>query len=398
MQNMLIDLKLFSDNEPEIPAELEGVDKDIALSILKEAGLNNEPETVESEEQTTEEVQESEESTEGTAASNGEADTDTKQVDDETVEPENQESAEEGQEPAHIPYKRFKEVNDKAKAKDAELAKLQAELNALRAQQNIAVPQQPPANQVQQPPYQQVTNNNLNQSPEVDQTLFRQVATTAYERAKKNLGLSDEDINSIDYADPVKKREWEAAYNIELVRLTQEANNLVERQQREYVQKQQDQQQVNYEYNRLVNDLRGQNDFNDVYQYACTEAFSSLQPIEQRAVSEAFSRTESGQGSLQDILIVKNHFINAQQKFREKQSNDKAAAEVPIVQPVIQPVDKIEKTKEKIKQMEAHPKVSQISGANSQGGTSIADLERMIQETNWEDLPKDIRDLALGLK
>lgn len=118
-----------SEDSVTIPAELDGISEDIAKSIMEEAGMSTEPEEGNGE------VQDDDTQQSATA----EADSDTKHVADDVLDVPK----------TPIPYTRFKQVNDKLKAAEAELEKLRKERPTNVTDQKPAMDQ--PAKQVQQP-------------------------------------------------------------------------------------------------------------------------------------------------------------------------------------------------------------------------------------------------------
>lgn len=107
-------------------------------------------------------------------------------------------------------------------------------------------------------------------------------------------------------------------------------------------------------------------DFADVQQYAVNDYFNTLSQIEQQAVSAAWNRVENSQCSPQDVFTVKQYFEKASADYRSKHPKE-------VKQ------DKLKTTTEKLKQMEQHPRVSQIEGQPSAAnGLTVEKLEQMV--------------------
>ena len=125
-------------------------------------------------------------------------------------------------------------------------------------------------------------------------------------------------------------------------------------------------------------------DFESIRSHAVNEYFSKLNPVEQQAIADAYQRVQSKTCIPQDIFVVKKYFSEAAQDFRKNQNN------------VNTNQNNIQVKQEKLKQMERHPKVDLVTGSNSNGGTSVADLERTLQNTDWDDIPESTKKLLLG--
>ena len=344
-----------TEQEQEIPADLAGIDEETAREIMKEMQPGGTAED-ETEEETSEE-----ESTEPPA----DADSDNKTVDDVLDEPNKA-----------IPYKRFKEVNDKAKAREQEIEQLRQQLAAMQNGQQMqpTVQQQ---QQVQQPAIQK---------PQINAELAVQIDSLAYQEALKMTGLTKEEVEVLEYAeagDP-KVQAWDASLSFAKNRawsaVDTELKNIQYRQQQQV----QMVQASNQEYLKFEQEQAAQADFPKVRDYAVGEFFNSLSPLDQQAVTAAWSRVEAKQCSPQDVFLIKQYFEKASTDYRGKNP-------LPVKQ------DKIKNTTEKIKQMGKHPKVSQIEGSpSSANGLTVDKLEQMVNEKNWDEIPEDIQKVILN--
>ena len=343
-----------TEQEQEIPADLAGIDEETAREIMKEMQPDGTAEE-ETEEETSEE-----ESTEPPA----DADSDNETVDEVLDEPNKA-----------IPYKRFKEVNDKAKAREQEIEQLRQQLAAMQNGQPTAPVQQ--QQQVQQPAIQK---------PQINAELAVQIDSLAYQEALKMTGLTKEDVEVLEYADAgdPKVQAWNASLSFAKNRawsaVDTELKNIQYRQQQQV----QMVQASNQEYLKFEQEQAAQADFPKVRDYAVGEFFNSLSPLDQQAVTAAWSRVEAKQCSPQDVFLIKQYFEKASTDYRGKNP-------LPVKQ------DKIKNTTEKIKQMGKHPKVSQIEGSpSSANGLTVDKLEQMVNEKNWDEIPEDIQKVILN--
>lgn len=379
-------LQLFDDG-PAIPPELEGVAPDIARAVLKEAGLGaskeDKPATPEGNAPAA--APQEGKKDEPLAQNQGQTGDDNKPAGtaQKTGEPGADNNQDGAEPPGPVPYRRFKEVNERAKLTAAELDRLKAELDALKARASAPTP--PPTAQ----------------APETDgisPQIIQQVRDVAFAKTLKRLNMTQDDFNKLAYdEDPMAQLNFQTAYNLELNSLITEANNIAERQRRAYEQRQMAQRTVASEYAAFAADLQNQPDFQEFSKFSI-EKLNSLTPVEQQALNESADRLQNGQGSLQDLLLVKNYVAAAQKEFRAKQQPPKQQTPPPTAPPTAAKPNPAQVAQEKLKQMAAHPKASQVRGSNSQGGLTTADLERMMQEKNWEEIPQEIRDILMGLK
>lgn len=366
-------LQVFAEEESaaqaaEIPAELEGLSPEIAQEIMAEAEAEApEEEQQEAPEKHDEAREDGSESSEAQKAeNNGGAKGDTK--------PE----SEDEKKPQHIPYERFKQVNEEKKARDEENARLRAQLEALQKQQQEKLA--PVAPQAKQP----------QDTEEGKRRLAAFIATQARQNAMKLHGLTEADMVALEYEQPEKKRAFEASYQMELVDAGRQVEERMRRYQEGQAVQEQQRAEANTEYNALVKRFEADEDFGPVFEFASNEYFAALTPLDQRVLQESFKRTEQQRASLQDVLLVRNHFLRAQQEYRAKQQ---AAAQVQAAQQSAE-----DKTKEKINKAKAHPRTDQlVGGDNDPDGMPLAEIERMLDDprVSMDQIPAQYRKLLL---
>lgn len=335
----------------EIPAELAGVDEETAHEIMQQAV----PKT---------EAQE-ESHTEQTESSTTEADSDKKTVDEVLDEPNQA-----------IPYKRFKEVNDKAKAAAQEAAQLKEQLAALQAQPRVQPIQQVPAEQ------------QIPQRPQINAEFASRVNQIAFQEALKMSGLTKEETDVLEYADDndPKAQMWKGALELAKTRTWNAVDTEFKNRQQQAQQTMQVHQTILKDYSSFEQEQMQAADFEKVKEHAVNDMFLKLPPLEQQTIAAAWQRVEKRVCSPQDVLVVKEYFSKAAADYRKSEAAQKDV-----------PQDVLKQKTEKLKQMEKHPKVEQISGSVGSGPALTVDgLERMLQEKDWDDIPADIQKMLLN--
>ena len=336
-----------TEEQVETPSGLEGIDEETAREIM---------------------AQLPQEETDESAA---DADSDTKQVSDSEQDVSNK----------SIPYARFKEVNDKSKTYAAENEQLKAQLQQLQEQRH-----QPPAAQ------QQVTPPQTQQQPPVEQQIritpefAATINNIAHEEAMKMSGLTKEEVEVLEFADEndPKLQAWNAAKQLATTQTWNAVHREFENRRTQQAKVMELHQQIIGDYTSFESEQMKQPDFEATKEYAIGEYFNQLPPLEQQAVRDAWTRVERKVCSPQDVMVVKNYYAQASNAYRKNANQS-------------QPPEQVLKQKaEKLKQMERHPKVDLVTGSNSNGGTSVADLERTLQNTDWDDIPENTKKMLLG--
>ena len=371
--NFVFDLKMFEEEEKiVIPEGLEGIDEDIAREIMSEVSSQEESKN------SLDELDNDSSKDEVGAENNlsAEADSDNKQVDSEGSENEEELNQ-------TIPYKRFKEVNEKSKAKDDEIIALRQELLAAKQQSSNVSNQVYPGNQaVNHENHAELNNVN----PLFNPAVIQEINSLANEEALKISGLTREDLDEIEYSDPNDTRISTYKTAVELARQNIFSQLNSEIQTRRVMEQKvlQLRDQSIADYSSFEQEQMKAQDFESVRSHAVNEYFAKLNHVEQQTIADAYQRIQSKTCIPQDIFVVKKYFSEAAQDFRKNQNN------------VNRNQNNIQVKQEKLKQMERHPKVDLVTGSNSNGGTSIADLERTLQNTDWDDIPENTKKMLLG--
>lgn len=240
----------------------------------------------------------------------------------------------------HVPYDRFKEINDKNKVMAAELA-------ALKAQQTTTTtPQQPT-------PVPQQQNQTQQNSVE------EQIAKIADEKVRKALEI-DEDIDTLQYSDPAKYLKYVKSVAKEEFKLETQ----YEQQSKVY------NENVNF-----INELKSQQDFGVLYQFAIAE-LDELSGKEARPKEQAFARIDRGVGTKEDIETIRT-FVNT---CRAKMSGVTTESNVkPVTTPTTSPLDKAI----------GLPRAQNLSGAKT-SAMSWAQAESLIREGKIDQIPEEM--------
>lgn len=396
MKNMTMDLQLFAvdnaaevqvDDTPDadtlaaqgasedsvtIPAELDGISEDIAKSIMEEAGMSTEPEEGNGE------VQDDDTQQSATA----EADSDTKHVADDVLDVPK----------TPIPYTRFKQVNDKLKAAEAELEKLRKERPTNVTDQKPAMDQ--PAKQVQQPQAVMTPQEPVTAGFKLTADVAAKIEEYAKQEAMRMSGLSKEDLDSLAYADdddPNKVR-WTTALTLSRNAITNSVIQAAQvQQQRQHAFMQQHQAMIN-DFNTFTAEQMQDANFEDVRKFAVDEYYKTKSPMEQQIVNAAWERVQRNTASPAEYLTVVNYFKEAKEAFSRQDINAQATAETKANQP------SLGKAKRKLAEANKLPRSQQIEGSAATDGkaVTIESLQHMLNTTPWDQIPDEYKQMLLS--
>ena len=330
-----IDFQLFA------ALHIDGIDDD----VLKELeGEMPQEETQEADAQATEETQAeepsdtNEEPMEEEQNATADADSDNKQVAENV--------------PNNIPYARFKQENERRKAAERELAELRARY----------------ANPV---PVQKAEQTVSLEEP-TQKEVMQAVTEEAIKRAKNALGLSDEDVENLEFSDDFNTRmqfqtmvQRESNAILEQARRNAEARIAQENQVNE----------TNAAFNKFVEDFQLLADADDRWKFISEERFLQLPVFEQGAIKSAFERLQARQATPGDYFLTMNYF--------ERASKEYDARRKPSVQ-AKPPAN----AATKIKQAQALPKAPSVQGAMSTSGMTIDDIVELMNKPGSEGIDK----------
>ena len=361
-----------SEDSVTIPAELDGISEDIAKSIMEEAGMSTEPEEGNGE------VQDDDTQQSATA----EADSDTKHVADDVLDVPK----------TPIPYTRFKQVNDKLKAAEAELEKLRKERPTNVTDQKPAMDQ--PAKQVQQPQAVMTPQEPVTAGFKLTADVAAKIEEYAKQEAMRMSGLSKEDLDSLAYADdddPNKVR-WTTALTLSRNAITNSVIQAAQvQQQRQHAFMQQHQAMIN-DFNTFTAEQMQDANFEDVRKFAVDEYYKTKSPMEQQIVNAAWERVQRNTASPAEYLTVVNYFKEAKEAFSRQDINAQATAETKANQP------SLGKAKRKLAEANKLPRSQQIEGSAATDGkaVTIESLQHMLNTTPWDQIPDEYKQMLLS--
>ena len=361
-----------SEDSVTIPAELDGISEDIAKSIMEEAGMSTEPEEGNGE------VQDDDTQQSATA----EADSDTKHVADDVLDVPK----------TPIPYTRFKQVNDKLKAAEAELEKLRKERPTNVTDQKPAMDQ--PAKQVQQPQAVITPQGRVTAGFKLTADVAAKIEEYAKQEAMRMSGLSKEDLDSLAYADdddPNKVR-WTTALTLSRNAITNSVIQAAQvQQQRQHAFMQQHQAMIN-DFNTFTAEQMQDANFEDVRKFAVDEYYKTKSPMEQQIINAAWERVQRNTASPAEYLTVVNYFKEAKEAFSRQDINAQATAETKANQP------SLGKAKRKLAEANKLPRSQQIEGSAATDGkaVTIESLQHMLNTTPWDQIPDEYKQMLLS--
>ena len=251
-------------------------------------------------------------------------------------------------------------------AKVDEVERLKAQLAAYQQPQTSR--QQPtPVPQVIQPPQMKIT-------PEISAKLAEAVKAEAMAMT----GFSDDDVESLQYADPDDTRlpQWEQAKSIaqnNIFNVIRQAQAF--QQQRAQTFLNEHTAAVNT-YNEFAQKEFAEPDFKAIQEFATNEFFEGLTPSEQKILANSYIRVERQTASPAEMLVVKNYYQQAKAAFRARGNGKKAPAK-PTAQVSL-------------------PRVDQIGGTAGTGEVTVAELEQMLETTDFDQIPEQYQKKLLG--
>lgn len=339
----------------EIPDELSGISEETARAIMAESGGE-------------------EEAQDDDTQTNADADSDNKQYESDGVS--NQ----------RVPYGRFKEELDKKKELEEQNRQLQAQLEQFRAMQTQAQQAQPPTTNAQQAQPTQPAQQAQAQQPRLNKEAVAQINQLIKQQAMQMSGLSQDDIDDMEFMDDddPRKQSWQAANDY--ARLNVYAG-IQQMQMQRAAQAQQflkRHEALIKDYNEFASNEMKEADFNEIQNYATNEYFEKGIPqSDQQAIAEAYARIEKNVASPGDIALIKRYYADAKASYRRSHP--------------AKPKTNANNVKRKVQQAQSFPRSEQVAGAADVGGNvTAASLEQMLQTRDWDDIPEKYQKMLLS--
>lgn len=362
---------------------IPGIDTDVLAALAAEEGLTTETGSQEQTEDT--ENQQSEEDAADTSnvevtdgdedGAAGNAQEENTEVADPNADADS-DNKPVGEAPkGNIPYVRFKQEIEKRKAAEEELAALKAKLEQPPAQPPQASPfMQPPAEQQSQGQQQQVPNR-----PEVMQA----VTSAAIRRAKEQMGLSDDDLANMDFADNIERK---MQFNAIVQHETNDILETARKNAQERAEFEQGVQSATNQFTEFVNDFQGKPDAADRWAYISEQRFLQLPPLEQNTIKAAFDRLQNRRGTPADFTLAKFYFDQASAEY-DAQHQASAQQQQQIATAVTKP-PATTNVAAKVQAAQALPKAPQVGGTGKTTQMSAEDVARILNEPGAEALDK----------
>lgn len=361
--NRNFDFQMFDEqNTLQIP----GIDSDIVAELAAEMPTP-ETETPAEEENQSAQVEETSESEEAEQEGAQEQGTEQGTEEEETAtadaDSDNKQVA--GEPKTNVPYARFKEANERRKAAEAELAALKAKMQAKAVPEEVA-------------PQQAQANAETSTQPDI----MKAVAAEALRRAKAKLGLDDEAMANLEFADDL-----EAKTQFQLV-VQQESAALMERARQisqERMAHERGVIETTERFTEFVNEFHALPDAVERWDYIANVKFLELPEQHQAVVREAFARLQNKKGTPQDYYLAKGYFDMASAEFTAKHKPQAVVPTVPAAVP--------NNTAAKVKAAQALPKAANVGGAAAKPNMGVEDIANILNKPGadaLDEIPPDI--------
>lgn len=231
----------------------------------------------------------------------------------------------EPQEGSNIPYSRFKGVNDRMKSAESRVKELEAELASLK---NTSTAQQ----QEEQAPPAPAPTPNVDEEFNAEQ--FKAIVAEARRRAAKQLNLTDEDVENLEYDDDSSTKTSYEALSTQLISDVKREAVEYRKQQVAYIE---DVKYASQQYADLVKEFRGMPNYDEVWA-ACQQAAMERGPQFAMAAQVALNRLDVNRGTSQDYYFISDFARGVAKRFAGKtpatntnqKSKIKEAAKLPI--------------------------------------------------------------------
>lgn len=247
-----------------------------------------------------------------------------------------------------------------------EYEQLKAQLAEFQKQQQ---PAQKPPQQPQQPPFK-IT-------PEISTKINQAIK----EEAMALTGFSQDDVDSLEYADDDDPRlaQWNQAKNFATSTVLETV-----RQGRIAQQQQQQQAQANYLaatqiYNEFAQREFKEPDFKDIQHFATNEFFEQLKPNEQRIIANSYLNIERQTATPAEMLVVKNYYEQAKAAFRRGGGRKRAPAAY-----------------QKAQQAASLPRSDMLRGNSGTRELSAVELDHMLDTMPFDQIPEAYQKILLG--
>lgn len=258
---------------------------------------------------------------------------------------------------------------------EEQLAKLRKENEQLRKQQE------------QIPKQQEFKPNSFKpiQLEQVPIEFARMVRSKAKEIALKSVGLTEEQLNDLEFEDngAQKKADYEAAFDIAKANIMDNVNNeLATRYKREQAFIKAHNENI-AAFKSFEEEQKKDANFKEIQDFAINGFFEKQSVINQNIIRDAYARLERGVASPTDRYTIEAYFENAKRAYYEGVNAKQK--------------EKQDKVVNKYKQAKKMPRADKLSGGGDTSGKSDVDIAiEMMNNRPWEKIPEKYQKILLG--
>lgn len=271
-----------------------------------------------------------------------------------------------------IPYNRFKQEVDKRHELEQALNAYKQRFGDINGQQPVQqVPQQAPTPQpAPQPVHPQM--------PQITPENIKLINEAAKQQAIQMTGLSQDDIDAMDYMDDddPKKQTYQYALDTAKANIRENIRTAIAQRQQAAARFLQVHQQSVNDYNNFYREQAQDPQFESVKNFAVNEYFEQLPPAKQQTVAASYARIEKNVASPAEIQLVMDYFRDAKAAFNGgKKTTNKTT---------------------KVKQASAMPRADQVDGtAGGNDAVSEATLKHMLDTMPFDKIPEKYQKMLL---
>lgn len=219
------------------------------------------------------------------------------------------------------------------------------------------------------------------QSP-MDESDFKQIDDIITQRAMLLSGLSQEDVDGIDYLedDDPRLSKWKHAKKLAEAATYNEfvSSQIAQQQEAQRIAALRNQSVT--EYNNYVARQQAGENFDALRAFATGEFYESQSPLNKAVLAESFARMQNGTAIPADAMVMHNFFEGARQAFeKNKLPHSPGVQKNPPAKPKF-------------------PRTDKMQGApGSGGGVSETALAEMLRTKNWRNISPEYKRQLLGL-
>lgn len=368
------------DREVDIPEELEGIDPELAMELMREHGLIEEEgqaggQQGDKGDSGTDDDNDNEPDGDDPNASAGSTAPDKEpNADDEDDDSDGEEDLEDNDngDDKKVPLAALRDERGKRKKAQSEIEALRGEIAQLRNQSQGSTQQQAGQQQQQQPDQQKQDDARTIRRKLIDSAK----AIFAKENDNRQPDMLDEaDLGEVMLIAGDLKRDYE-------------------RQQVAIQQQYAERQKHSQSYLQFVHEQKASDDY-DTIANAIVDEFEALPEDDQAVLGTAYNRCEAGVGTPQDFYLVKKFWNDTAAKQRATKRQKADTSEQAKKPAQAQPKKKT--TEQKLEEIEKHPKTNLLNGGNTQAGPNFAELARKMQD-GWDTLTEEEKTILLELE